>query len=176
MLGAPKESVLGSFDSKEEQSVARALFRFVREDYLRGVVPHPIVAGCEADFAVQIGPNGLEDQAVMFLEYDGLGMRRPRGLSAKQRKYARLRRNGLYVRWATSTDTEQLKTIFTAAYEPPHFVKRIRVCENGHEQVDIVIGEGTSEDEVLQNISRSKCDQCNGKTNNDASADAGGAS
>lgn len=159
MLGAPKESVLGVFDSAAEKAVARHLFALVREEYLRGVVPHPVVAGHEADFAVQLGPESLSDQGLMVIEYDGLGVRRPRGLAAKQRKYSRLRRNGIYVRWVTETGKEHLRNACTSEYDPPSFVRRVRVCEAGHEHTDVVISpDGSGQEE--QTIPSTQCPQC----------------
>lgn len=175
MFGAPKESALGAFDSQSEQEVARQLFALVREEYLRGVLAHPVVAGHEADFAVQLGPESLEDRAVMILEYDGLGISRPGGLSVKRRKYARLQRSGLYVRWVTETGREHLRKACTGEYDSPSFVRRVRVCEAGHEQADVVISTERS-GEVEQLISSTKCPQCDEQTNDDAPPDGNGAS
>ncbi len=177
MFGAPKSGVLGAFDSKSEQEVARVLFALVREEYLRGVVGHPVVAGAESDFGVQLGPQSVEDQALMLVEYDGLGLSRPSGLGPKLKRYARLRRNGVYVRWATSTEKSHVRSLFTSDYRAPHFVRRIRVCDAGHEQTDVVIApEKRGQSEIEQFISSSQCQTCNEQADDDAPTDKDGAS
>lgn len=177
MFGAPTASVLGAFDSASEEEAARTLFALAREGYLRGVVAHPVVAGCESDFGVQLGPESFHDQALMLIEYDGLGLDRPSGLSEKQSRYARLRHNGLYVRWATETGASHLQSLFTKGYEPPHFVRRIRICEAGHEHTDVVIApESSGSDEIEQFISSSQCPTCNEPTNDNTPTDKDGAS
>jgi hypothetical protein len=163
MFGTPKEHVLGAFDSEEELQVAERLIALSREELVAGLLPHPIVSGCTADFLIQFGAQGLSEGELMILEYDGLGRRRPEGLGQKRRSYGRLRRNGIYVRWLTSPDERAVRRACTGDYEPPNFARRIDICDRGHHQESVVIAD-TGDEELgsfERSISSSKCPKCN---------------
>lgn len=155
MFGSPTDDFLGAFDSQAERRVARRLVELRREGVAKALAAHPKVAGVEADFWVQMGAATDREGEIVILEYDGLGVDRPQGLSAKRRRYGRLRQAGLSVRWMT--DASSVKDTLTD-YHPPNFVRRISVCpECGAERSDVVIGPPQAAPEITR---KARCTSC----------------
>lgn len=157
MFGSSVEHIRGAFDSKEEMSVAKTIIEMQREKYVSGVLPHPKVSGVTADFLVQLGPETSDQGQLVLVEYDGLGINRPRGLGKKRQRYLRLSRNGLPARWLTDPSREAVKELITD-YSPPHFAIRKDVCECGKTEIHVVIAPEISAGEVTRDALCTDCE------------------
>lgn len=159
MFGSSVEHVRGVFDSEEEKEVARILIEMRRERYVSGILPHPKVAGVTADFLVQLGPETENSGEIVLLEYDGLGIDRPRGLETKRQRYRRLSREGLPARWLIDPSREAIKEALVN-YSPPHFALRRDVCECGDVESHVVIAPEEMPGEFSRDVT---CDSCTSK-------------
>lgn len=165
MFGSSVDHIRGTFDSEEESRVAKILVEMRRERYLNGILPHPVVGGVTADFMIQLGPEAgsLNEGQMVVIEYDGLGIDRPKGLQQKRQRYRRLSRHGLPSRWLTEPTREAVKEVILD-YSPPRFVVRQDVCECGNVEKHIVITTGDKLGEFKRDVTCNDCESTKGES------------
>jgi hypothetical protein len=157
MFGSSVDHIRGKFDSFEETKVAEILIKMRREKYLKGFLPHPKVAGVTADFLIQLGPESDNEGELILVEYDGLGIDRPKGLSAKRRRYRNLSKHGFSARWLTEPTREAIEELILD-YTHPRFAIRKDVCDDcGDVEGHLVIAGEDSSGELIRRVT---CDSC----------------
>lgn len=175
MFGSPVDHIRGSFDSEEESRVAKILIEMRREQYLKGILPHPKVGGVTADFLIQLGPETENEGQMVILEYDGLRADRPEGLAKKRQRYRRLSRHGIPARWLTEPTREAIEEMITD-YSPPHFAIRKDVCGCGKVEKHVVIAPDKTAGEFERHVTCVDCEmtiQPNEQTHDPAPANEG---
>lgn len=127
-------------DSKAEARVHGHLLDLTHEGVLAGVLCHPRIAGTDGDFIVQFGPKapaGLLHR-LLLVEYDGMGIHRPRSVESKLARHAELEILGLHTRWLHDDSFAGVHAMLTD-YTPPPLVTKRLVCPCGREHGAVVV-------------------------------------
>ena len=127
-------------DSAAEARVFRHLLDLQAEGVLAGLITHPKVAGMNGDFLVQFGPKGPPGMLheILLIEYDGMGIYRPRSVEPKLRRHAELEILGLRCRWLHLDTYAGLRDLLFH-YNPPPLVTKRLVCPCGRESDTLVV-------------------------------------
>lgn len=130
------------FDSKEEARVAEELQALTHERLLRGVWPHPSLAGFDIDFLILTGQEHDTPGQVIVVEYDGLGTQRRHTLEPKIARLADLATYGIETRWLVDPTPEGVRQLVTNYVDPP-LVRVIRICKHCGDERSLMLFDRT---------------------------------
>lgn len=116
------------------------LLDLTHEGVLAGVLSHPKIAGTNGDFLVQFGPAGPAGYLhhIVLIEYDGMGIYRPRSVEPKLQRHAEMEILGLHTRWLHDDSYAGVLAVLTN-YTPPPLVTKRLVCACGNEHGSVVV-------------------------------------
>ena len=120
------------YDSLSESVVAKHLFDLQGEGVITGFLEHVLLAGMNVDFLVRTGINGPSGRvgSLIGIEYDGMGISRPRSLAPKLERFSHTALYGVPVHWLHDNSYEGVRACILD-YTPPPFITKKRVCPCG---------------------------------------------
>lgn len=118
------------YDSKGEAMVLDVLRELEQEGFVSGIIGHPLVAGLEFDFAFSVvwSESPIPTGTIVFLEYDGLGLKRPEDILYKLDRHRSLHNTGLLMRWIFSPTRDDILRSISNEYTRPHIIQKNIIC------------------------------------------------